>query len=44
MDEPPTRPLDCETLAREIADLQACESFDALQEILTDFVAWLGRS
>lgn len=44
MDNPPTHPLDCETLAREVADMQLCHSLDALHAILIDFVARLGLS
>lgn len=42
MDKPPTHPLDCATLAQEAADMQACQSLDSLQEILTGFTERLG--
>ncbi len=42
MDEPLPHPLDCATLAREVADMQACRSLDALHAVLASFVERLG--
>jgi LuxR family quorum-sensing system transcriptional regulator CciR len=42
MAELPTHPLDCETLAGEVAAMQACQSLESLRDILVGFVARLG--